>query len=196
MLADSDTQAQRVRDGQLATSLPRVGNMASHDRFLSQFVAPTRSGRLYPGAICHYALASIDDGKLLLTKPGLEFALLANPVLDSPLDQVVCGLSSEKHKFFNGKSYVMCPASTPMQALVAGAILEGHDTPGALAEAVFGHFPADWTTAAKQTHLSGIVARLTEMGVISRTWSGRNVAYGIAKVDRCPIYDHIAKITG
>ena len=67
---------------------------------------------------------------------------------------------------------------------------------GALAEAVFGNFPADWTSAAKQTHLSGIVARLTEMGVISRTWSGRRVAYGIAKVDRCPLYDHIAKITG
>ncbi len=197
MLADSDTQAQRVRDGQLATSLPRVGNMASHDRFLSQFVArATRSGRLYPGAICHYALASIDDGKLLLTKPGLEFALLANPVLDSPLDQVVCGLSSEEREFLQWQVIRYVPSEYHDAALVAGAILEGHDTPGALAEAVFGHFPADWTTAAKQTHLSGIVARLTEMGVISRTWSGRNVAYGIAKVDRCPIYDHIAKITG
>ena len=197
MLADSDTQAQRVRDAQLATSLPRIGNMASQDRFLSQFVArATRSGRLYPGAICHYALASIDGGKLLLTKPGLEFALLSNPVLDSPIDQAVCALSPEEREFLQWQVIRYVPSEYHDSALVAGAILEGNDTPGALAEAVFGHFPADWTTAAKQTHLSGIVARLTEIGVVSRTWSGRKVAYGIAKVDRCPLYDHIAKITG
>ena len=182
---------------QLATSLPRIGNMASQDRFLSQFVArATRSGRLYPGAICHYALASIDGGKLLLTKPGLEFALLSNPVLDSPIDQAVCALSPEEREFLQWQVIRYVPSEYHDSALVTGAILEGNDTPGALAEAVFGHFPADWTTAAKQTHLSGIVARLTEIGVVSRTWSGRKVAYGIAKVDRCPLYDHIAKITG
>jgi hypothetical protein len=197
MLAESDTKAQRVRDGQLATSLPRIGNMASQDRFLSQFVArATRSGRLYPGAICHYALASIDGNRLLLTKPGLEFALLTNPVLDSPLDQVDCALSPEEREFLQCQVIRYVPSECHDSALVAGAILEGNDTPGTLAEAVFGQFPADWTTAAKQTHLSGIVARLTEMGVVSRTWSGRKVAYGIAKVDRCPLYDQIAKITG
>jgi len=197
MLAASDAQAQRVRDAQLATSLPRIGNMASQDRFLSQFVArATRSGRLYPGAICHYALASIEGGRLLLTKPGLEFALLSNPVLDLPIDQVTCALSPEEREFLQWQIIRYVPSEYHDSALVAGAILEGNDTPGALAEAVFGHFPPDWTTAAKQTHLSGIVARLTEMGVISRTWSGRKVAYGIAKVDRCPLYDQIAKITG
>ena len=109
MLAESDAQAQRVRDGQLATSLPRIGNMASQDRFLSQFVArATRSGRLYPGAICHYALASIDGNRLLLTKPGLEFALLTNPVLDSPIDEAVCALSLDEREFSAMPGHALC----------------------------------------------------------------------------------------
>jgi hypothetical protein len=78
-----DVETERKRDEMLATGLPRRGNSASRDRFLGQFLARvTRSGEIFPAAICQYQLARFDDSTLALTAQGLAFSSLVNPILD------------------------------------------------------------------------------------------------------------------
>lgn len=57
-----DVAAGRKREDVLATGLPRAGNVASMERFLSQYLArTTRAGDIYPGAVSHYAQTAGSD---------------------------------------------------------------------------------------------------------------------------------------
>jgi hypothetical protein len=76
LLEQVDAEANRKRDDMLATGLPRRGNSASRDRFLSQFLARiTRAGDIFPGAIWQYELATFDDSVICLTDRGQKFQL-------------------------------------------------------------------------------------------------------------------------
>lgn len=86
------------REARLSTGLPRKGNSASRDRYLSQYVArTTRSGEIYPGAICQLALAYVEFDEVRLTTAGAELARLENPILDGPLTAATATLSNAEH---------------------------------------------------------------------------------------------------
>jgi hypothetical protein len=193
-LAEADTRAKRVRDDQLATSLPKVGNLASKDRYLSHFLARiTRAGRVYPGAIFQYGLAEPVDDRVVLTTAGFNFAALPNPILDESIDAASSSLSDQEKSLLQQQIIGFVPTECRDFSNVLLAVLDGHDTPSSLAAVVFDSLPANSTTAAKQTHLSGVVARLAELGVIRRLWNGRRVTYEAAKLEGLPLFDHIAQ---
>jgi hypothetical protein len=177
-LEHADRQGQRKRDEQLATGLPRIGNAASRDRFISQFVARlTRSGEIHDGAIVQYALAVIQDGKLMLTDLGVGFAQLRNPMIDGGLDQATEVLSNAERLFLVERVLPLVPAELGDFQMAVRAVAEGHDTPPDLSQALRPCLPSDWTDVMVRTHLSGLVARLVEIGGLKRDWNGRRVRY-------------------
>src|SRR5947208_3682154 len=182
-LEEVDDAAGRKRDELLSTGLPRRGNIASQDRFLSQFLArTTRSGEIYPGAICQYALADFDGDRLVLTDRGNELALLRNPILDDDLRKAVATLSDDERSLLTNQVLTYVPGELHDVRLVLGAVVAGKVTPDALFNAVRLELPAHWSDVMTRTHVSGIVARLTEMGLLRRRWEGRTVTYEAASL--------------
>jgi hypothetical protein len=175
-----DIEKGRKRDELLSTGLPRKGNSASRDRFLSQFVARvTRGGEIYPGAICQYHLARFRNSTLLLTDRGMAFSALKNPILDEQNAKTACTLAPAESEFLTRQILEWVPAEREDMRVVLQAVLAGKVTPTDLTEAVRSHFPAAWTESVFQTHLSGLIARLGELRLVRRSWQGRNVRYEV-----------------
>jgi len=180
-LENLDLAAGRKRDELLATGLPRRGNIASQDRFLSQFIArTTRSGEIYRGAICQYALAEFDGDRLALTDRGFELAKLKNPILDEDLRRAASNLSDEERTFLTRQVLQYVPGELHEIRLILGAVLGGQTTPEDLLASVRPPLPSEWSDVMIRTHVSGVIARLNEMGLLRRHWEGRNVNYEAA----------------
>ncbi|MGH7436535.1 MAG: hypothetical protein ACRENE_12750 [Polyangiaceae bacterium] len=179
-LEKADHAAGRKRDELLSTGLPRQGNMASQDRFLSQYVArTTRAGEIYPGAVCQFALASFDGDRLALTDRGLLLAQQVNPVLDAGDDMGSVGatLSPDERAFLAEQVRLFVPGELHDSALALSAVARGSTTPDELLASLRGSYPGDWTNLMLRSHVSGVVARLTDVGALQRRWEGRNVTY-------------------
>jgi hypothetical protein len=178
VLEQWDAAAGRKRDEVLATGLPRRGNSASRDRFLSQYLARvTRGGKVQPGAVCRYALAACGEDAIALTEQGLKFALMPNPILDQRQSDSPVTLGDEEAAFLCRQVRERAPGEHADMKTVLTAVSSGEITPSAVAAAVRGSFPADWSEVVFRTHLSGLVARLTDLRLLRRRWEGRNVQY-------------------
>jgi hypothetical protein len=178
LLEGWDGEIERKRDEMLATGLPRRGNSASRDRFLGQFLARvTRSGEVFPAAICQYKLARFDDSSLALTDQGIKFSLLKNAILDKRNKKVTATLGAEEAAFLVSQILEWVPAEREDMRAAPTAISAGGKTPTDLTEAIRGRFPPDWSDSVIQTHTSGILARLGELRLLKRVWQGRNVTY-------------------
>jgi len=149
------------------------------ERFVSQFVGSVRNkGQGLPFEL---GLLSVDDeGEVLFTENGVRFMLLSNPLFDT-LDAWRDGESfSEEEKLFLIK---MIHRNVPdefafMQQLV-GWIGDGHDRPKMIEEKI----SAEYGSNVTETSLvrSGTLARMIELGLVSRIQSGRNVTYSLTE---------------
>ena len=66
---------------------------------------------------------------------------------------------------------------------VLQAIQSGKASPTDVAAAVRAELPPGWSESMVQTHVSGVIARLGEIRLLSRTWQGRNVRYELGGAD-------------
>jgi hypothetical protein len=181
LLEQWDTESGRKRDELVATGLPRRGNTASKDRFLSQNIARvTRGGGVYPATICQYQFARFDDAVIALTEQGLAFAQLENPILDKRDAKSAVTLAAEESDFLALHILAWVPAERGDMRVVLQAVKEGKTTPTELTTALRLKFPAEWSDSVFQTHVSGLVARLGELRLMKRVWQGRNVNYELA----------------
>jgi hypothetical protein len=178
------TRLGRSRDESYGTGLPRRGNAASRDRFLSQFIArTTRAGHIYPGAICQYSLAAFDGERLGLTSAGVELARMDNPLIDSNDDvpPPASALSEDERALFIGQIVAYVPSERRDFQTVLRAVEQGRRTPGEVLAAMRSELPAEWSDLNVRTHVSGVIARMVEGGLLSREWEGRNVHYAISE---------------
>lgn len=178
LLEQEDIAKGRKRDECLATGLPRRANSPSKDRFLSQFVARiTRSGHIFPGAVCQYKLGAIQDQTLALSKMGIDFALIGSPILDGFLNSASAALHGEEIRFLLHHIKECVSQEQADIETVLSAIKTGSSTPQSLMTTLRMHLPTEWSGGETQTHVSGVVARMGELGLLRRRWHGRNVEY-------------------
>jgi hypothetical protein len=179
VLARWDADAGRKRDELLATGLPRNGNDASQDRFLTQFVArATKAGEVYSGAICQYELARYGHWGFALTDRGLAFSDLENPVLDAHDPATTTALSPAETDFLVRQVAEFVPAERDDMKVILAAVRAGCKTPSELTKAVARKFERlARTESMVQTHISGLIARLGDLRLLRRSWQGRNVQY-------------------
>lgn len=189
LLEKWDLQHDRKRDEQLATGLPKRGNSASRDRFISQLVARvTRGGNVYAGALCQYQLAAFEGDRVALTRDGLAFASLENPIMDGGDSQARVTLGDEEVRFLT--DLILRRVNTERQdmGIVLLGIADGHGTPTELSNVVRTRLPQDWTEGMMLTHISGLVARLADLRLIRRKWDGRFVTYEIGDKERAEVF--------
>ena len=173
-----DTENERKRDELLSTGLPRRGNSASRDRFLSQFLARvTRSGEIYPATICQYHLARFDNSAIALTEHGVAFSSLTNPILDKRDKKATATLASEESAFLASHIHEWVATERDDMRVILQAVAEGSKTPSDLTEAIRNRFPPEWSDSVFQTYTSGLVSRLGDLRLLKRAWQGRNVNY-------------------
>ena len=184
LLNQWDQAAERERGGELATALPRRKNNASLDRFLSQFVARiTRASEISPGAVCQYDMARFQESTLVLTEQGAAFAKLCNPILDKQDPKSVAALSDEEADFLITHIRNWVPTEWADMKLALAAVKDGKSSPAELAAAVRADLPQEWTDSMVQTHISGVIARLSDIRLVRRSWMGRNVQYQLGAAD-------------
>ena len=118
----------------------------------------------------------------MLTDRGYELALIRNPILDDDLRKAVATLSDDERSLLTNQVLTYVPGELHDVRLVLGAVVAGKVTPDALFNAVRLELPAHWSDVMTRTHVSGIVARLTEMGLLRRRWEGRTVTYEAASL--------------
>jgi hypothetical protein len=180
-----DSAMQRRRDELFATGLPREDHDPSWIRFVTQFIArTTRDGRVYPGAVCQYPLASISEGIVGLTDLGIAFAKLSNPMIDDVPERAINTLSAEERRFFVERIVSALPTELTDFSVALRAVSEGETSPGALTSALSEVLRRDpsthtWTDVMIRTHISGVVARMVDLGLLHRRWDGRLVTYSI-----------------
>ncbi len=177
VLEQADAEADRNRDELLATGLPRVGNNASADRFLSQYIARVTRTAIHPGAVVQYGLASLVGGRIALTRVGFEFALIRNPVIDGDLAQATTTLNSEEREFFVRRAVPFFPTELSDFSLILSFVADGRDTPAEQLELLGTQLPGDWSAIQVRTHVTGVVARMVDLGLLRRQWQGRHVRY-------------------
>jgi len=106
----------------------------------------------------------------------MAFAILPNPILDGGVDALE-SLSAEERQLYLEHVHQALPREYQAMARVAAAISEGSDRPEAVSMAVAKLNPG-WSATQVNTMRSGLVSRMSELGLVDRTRVGeRGVAY-------------------
>ena len=180
LLASADVLMQRSRDDCFATALPRLDKPESEDRFCTQFIGRLmQTSSVYPGAIIQFALAEAKNGQLVLTSKGSELSRLPNPVIDETGPRSTMLLTEDERSFFVEQVRSFMPRETADSKLVLETVQTGFNTPSDLLHHLEGKFGGRETPAAFRSHISGVISRLIESGLLRRIWKGRHVSYNL-----------------
>ena len=180
LLARSDVARGRPRGQKLSAGLPTSHEIAkSVDRFRAHFVGYSdKHGKLL-GAPSHLRFVDISaekSSRIGLTQSGMVFAILPNPILDGGVDALE-SLSAEERQFYLEHVHQALPREYQAMARVAAAISEGSNRPEAVSTEVAKLNPG-WSPAQVNTMRSGLVSRMSELGLVDRARVGeRGVAY-------------------
>jgi len=179
-----DKQNERITGRKYSTGLP-IGKKVdlSKKRYRSHYLAyQTGKGTLL-GAMAELRLVNIQDGKIGITKMGLEFAKLDNPHIDS-IDTNPPRILSEKEVEFYLKlvdSYL--PKEKEFMRTIMQMIKTGEPPRDKfnsnVKEILFGLWDGIVTDAVANTMRSGVLSRLWELGLVDNEKVGRRVVYSI-----------------
>lgn len=171
------------RDKCISTGLPGAGrdDYKSHDRYRNQVLAVLRKDGKLDGALSLHKFINITEGagkpRIGITKAGLEFALLENPVLDR--NDFTVSLSEAERDFYVRHIRNNMPGEYNGVKWTLSAIKEGKsrdEINAAMAEyykPYWGEPSAEFIT----TQRAGMIARLSELGLITKEKTGVKVRY-------------------
>ncbi len=184
-LNDFDRLEQRGAGQKLATALP-IGDDYSKSirRFVNQFIGSLdRNGKMIGSAPKHEFVSIIEPKtpKIGLTKTGLAFARLSNPILDSSSWDT--SLSDKEVQFYLKHVRKLIPAEADLMDLVLSSIDRGYNSPEKLKEVV-ANYDSNLKPTKANTIRSGLIGRLSELGLISIIRTGRMIRYELTKTGR------------
>lgn len=192
-LRDVDKAKSRSRGEKLSTGLP-VGENAfkSKARFKNQFIGYIdRTGYLVgsPAKLRFVSLVNDAEAKIGVTKSGLDFAKLRNPVIDEDRTSD-SALSDEEIQFYIHHVFTHVSGEAKGMLLVLRSIEKGYNRPDKITEVV-SNLNESWTKAQAATFRSGLISRMYELGLISRKRLGvREVAYELAPRGKRLLQEH------
>lgn len=180
MLKKKDEEQGRKYGNMLSAALPTGKSvLKAENRFMNHFVGYlTRAGRIEgaPGAL--KLLNIFDDprgvSKVGITKEGLLFASLENPVMDRK--QFGATLGENERDFYLRHIKENLEREKEAMFLVMKGIKEGVSSPSELNSKI-GVFSRGWSEAMTNTIRAGIASRLVELGLIDRQRDGIRVKY-------------------
>ncbi|MGO9643895.1 MAG: hypothetical protein ACLPY5_04000 [Candidatus Bathyarchaeia archaeon] len=181
-LERKDDQFGRKRGTIIAAGFP-IGDDQSKSalRFNSQFVGYlTKDEILGAAPVLKFLEIKRDThNSASVTEFGAKFASLVNPVLDSK--DYSRALSDEEVSFILDHIAVQLPTESKLIQLVLLSVKEGTATPDGLNKVV-GKFDSDWKKGEASTIRSGVVSRISELGLLAREKDGVKVTYKLTNL--------------
>jgi hypothetical protein len=199
-----DTRAKRSREDSFAAAFPvSAGNGAlSRIRFGNQFVGDFRQPKQaegqpketkFNGLPSDLEFFSCTDGKaplVTLTTAGAEFALLLNPILDSPGNEIPRQKFSEAEvSFLLGHVKNHVPEEAAAYLSIIDAIQAGANNPEGMDKFLCDRFnlrlvaKTEKPNEIKQTFLTtqrtGAISRMVDLGLVTRQKEGLRVLYSV-----------------
>jgi hypothetical protein len=180
-----DERLALQRDDALATGFPASSETVekSRLRYATQFVGALSKTGLLSGLLVDLKLinlTSVRTAKVGLTRVGWEFALLESPVLDAeaPTGQK---FTDQERSYLIEHIARIVPAEAFAYRTVLRAIMDGSATPDALDKVLQGHVAAakkdTITPAFITTQRSGVISRMADLGLLTRSREGVRVSY-------------------
>jgi Arc/MetJ-type ribon-helix-helix transcriptional regulator len=186
-LAERDQEEGLIRDQASAIGFPSSENKADRSRlrYANQFVGAIGKQGTLTGLLIDLKLINLaKNGKkgICLTRPGWEFAVLENPVLDG--SSADGKFTPVEVKFLLQHIQKHVPVEDFAFRTLLAAINDGHDTPDKLDEVCRRYVPEqrrdEISKAVITTQRAGVVARMIDLGLVSRRRDGVRVSYVIA----------------
>lgn len=178
-LMRADERHSRKRGEKFVAGFPTGDDKEkSIDRFQSHFVATLDTNGNISGApaVLRYINIDPDRREIGLTEAGIAFAALDNPLLDGDFDTETTLSDTERSEYLDHVKATL-PAEFEAMQHAARAISSGTNRPTSLTEAV-AELDPDWSNAQASTTRSGLVSRMYELGLVTRSRVGqRGIAY-------------------
>ena len=193
LLADFDRRYLRGRDAALAAAFPTtaIHGAQSRARFGNQFVAALKQGKLI-GLPASLRLIHSDDSKnprIVLTKQGMDFAMLQNNILDAGSERTFQKFSQAEIQFLLSHITEFVPEELAAYVAIIDGIEDGASAPNELDEFLRTKFDladeAAITAPFLSTQRSGAISRMVELNLIAREKQGLRVTYVVTHPGKC-----------
>jgi len=178
ILKRSDEKSGRIWGEGFSTGLPE-NEEKSWSRFIHHFIGYADSQGYQVGSISDIGFIVIDAGNVSLSPHGLAFAKIKNPILDDdPFSPIL--FSDEEQQFLieHLKKYI--PTEWKGIVSILKWIESGINTPELL-KARIATLDSKWTDKMANTYRTGMLARMYDLGFISRKRIGVNAHYSVTE---------------
>jgi len=184
LLAKYDDENNGKRDERLSTGFP-VGEEKSKTfaRFCSQFVGYKRSDGVMAGALFVLKFANLriekNSYKIGLTRSGLQFAKIKNPILDENSKQK--SLSDEEVSYYLNHITKKVPGEANTFFVILDIINKGIKEREGINNKLKEFIPNTWSYELINTQRAGAMSRLYQLGLITKNKYGIFVEYDISE---------------
>jgi hypothetical protein len=190
LLKKHETKNNRNRELKISAALPEIKDYKSQMRYKGQFLAYIRKDGRLEGASTFLKLVNIkkdEQSKVLigLTKAGLEFARLENPVLDE--ENFERSLSKKEIEFYLGHISREVKGEFNMVKWLLKTIAGGVNRREAINNELKQQLGLKWgnpSEAIINTQRSGLTARMNELGLLGKEKHGVTGIYTITELGR------------
>jgi len=183
LISEYEIKTKKNRDEKISAGLPKKENYKSQDRYKFHFLASMRNNdEKLDGAMAVLRMVNIkkgDNNKLYIgiTKSGLDFAKLENPVLDNSNYEI--SMNEDEINFY--LSYVKKYLKNEWEGIqwVLKKIGNSGTNRDTLNNNMKRTFQKKWncTEAVLNTQRAGLMGRMTELGLIDKKKEGIYVTY-------------------
>ena len=190
-----DVRHKIPRGSQLSAGFPRGKSKKrdrSMERFISHYTAIIQSAGVGPvvGMCAEVGFINVnrEDKKVSFTPEGLQYVMLPNPQLDSQEDSSD-STSAEEKEFLRKHVSSKLQEDWSFCCNIMSAInLDGAKTSDSLFKAMFDIYvdsndPYSPTPNTLRTNIGGALGRLVDMGLVGRSWAGRNSEFYVTRAD-------------
>ena len=190
-----DVRHKIPRGSQLSAGFPRGKSKKrdrSMERFISHYTAIIQSAGVGPvvGMCAEVGFINVDreDKKVSFTPEGLQYVMLPNPQLDYPAD-TSDSTSAEEKEFLRKHMSSKLQEDWSFCCNIMSAInLDGAKTSDSLFTAMLDIYvdpsdPSSPTRNTLRTNIGGALGRLVDMGLVGRSWAGRNSEFYVTPAD-------------
>lgn len=187
-LREFDEKHGLSRDSSVSIGFPHSGSETGDKarlRYANQFVGSLNKHGQLTGLLVDLKLINSIKGKeirIQLTKPGLEFMKLCNPVLDANGKDLQGGKFSEEEKSFLMDHILKhVPAEYSAYRTVIRALMDGANIPEkldvVLSQLLSKRQGKPFTKAYVATQRSGVISRMSDLELIRKERDGIRVMY-------------------
>ncbi|MCB2221557.1 MAG: hypothetical protein KQI35_14255 [Bacteroidetes bacterium] len=182
LFVDYEMSNKVLRDQKFSSGLPSQDREKSIDRFKNHFLVKKRKDGKIDGALGIFKFTNIkeaEDGRIYvgITKAGIDFALLENPIIDR--NEYAQKFTTDEALFYI--EHVKESLAREYHAIVwiLAKINSGINRREDLDKELIIDFQKKWECSEMvvKTQRSGLTSRVYDLGFISKTKSGNEVMY-------------------